>query len=98
MLHVVNKSAFERNSLETAINFVDGKSIVLLIEDGVISATNNSKDTMLKELAANGRVYALQGDVDARGLGDKLADNIKTVDYTGFVELVVEYGTPVSWL
>ena len=98
MLHIINKSSFERNSLATATNFVDDTSVVLLTEDGVISATNNAKSDVIADLAASGRVYALQGDVDARGLTTKLADNIKTVDYAGFVDLVVEHGTPVSWV
>lgn len=98
MLHIINKSSFERNSLATATNFVDDTSVILLTEDGVISATKNANSGLIADLAASGKVYALQGDVEARGLAEKLADNIKTVDYTGFVELVVEHGTPVSWV
>jgi tRNA 2-thiouridine synthesizing protein B len=40
----------------------------------------------------------LQGDVEARGISSKLADNIKLVDYAGFVDLVEEHGTSVSWV
>jgi len=98
MLHTVNKSIFERNSLQSCVNTIDDSSVILLIEDGVISAANNTKSSVLADLAAEGRVYALQGDVDARGISSKLADNIKLVDYEGFVDLVVEHGTAVSWL
>ena len=98
MLHIVNKSSFERNSLEVATSVIDDTSVILLTEDGVISATKNSKSGLITDLVASGRVFALQGDIDARGLTSKLADNIKTVDYAGFVDLVVEHGTPVSWV
>ncbi|WXU00302.1 MAG: Protein TusB [Catillopecten margaritatus gill symbiont] len=98
MLHTVNKSVFERNSLQSCVNTIDDSSVILLIEDGVISAANNTKSSVLADLAAEGRVYALQGDVDARGISSKVADNIQLVDYEGFVDLVVEHGTAVSWL
>ena len=98
MLHTVNKSSFERNTLQSCLNAIDDTSVILLIEDGVISATNNSKSSMLADLAAQGRVYALQGDLDARGISSKVADNVKLVDYAGFVDLVVENGTAVSWV
>ena len=97
MLHTVNKSSFERNSLQSCLNAIDDTSVILLIEDGVISAANNANSSMLADLATQGRVYALQGDVDARGISSKVADNIQLVDYAGFVDLVVEHGTAVSW-
>ncbi|MDG2395835.1 sulfurtransferase complex subunit TusB [Candidatus Thioglobus sp.] len=98
MLHTVNKSSFERNSLQSCLNTIDDSSVILFIEDGVINAANNANSSMIADLAANGRVFALQGDVDARGISSKLADNIKLVDYSGFVDLVVEHGTAVSWV
>ncbi len=98
MLHTVNKSSFERNSLQSCLNTIDDSSVILLIEDGVISAANNTKSSMLAQLAANGKVYALKGDVEARGISSNLADNIQLVDYDGFVDLVVEHGTAVSWV
>ncbi|SMN01500.1 tRNA 5-methylaminomethyl-2-thiouridine synthase TusB [uncultured Candidatus Thioglobus sp.] len=99
MLHTVNKSSFERNSLQSCLNTMDDTSVVLLIEDGVISAADNAKNTsMLADLASQGRVYALQGDVEARGISSKVIEGIQLVDYTGFVDLVVEHGTAVSWL
>ena len=98
MLHTVNKSSFERNSLQSCLNTIDDTSVILLIEDGVICAANNANSSMLAGLVAEGRVYALQGDVEARGISSKLADNIKLVDYAGFVDLVEEHGTTVSWV
>ena len=38
MLHTVNKSPFERNTLESCISLAKSGSSVLLIEDGVIGA------------------------------------------------------------
>lgn len=66
MLHTVNKSSFERNSLQSCLNTIDDTSVILFIEDGVINAANNANSSMIADLAANGRVFALQGDVEAR--------------------------------
>ena len=97
MLHIVNKSSFERNSLQSCLHTIDQNSVILLIEDGVISAANPNI-SLLGELATQGRVYALQGDIEARGLSSKVANNIQLVDYAGFVDLVEEHGTSVSWV
>lgn len=98
MLHTVNKSSFERNSLKAAVAMIDDTSVILLMEDGVISGTNCANADLITDLVSSGRVYALQGDVEARGISSKMVEGIKLVDYTGFVELVVEHGTPVAWL
>jgi tRNA 2-thiouridine synthesizing protein B len=99
MLHTVNKSPFERNSLESCLKVMDDKSVVLLIEDGVIGASKTSKSSLVETVASNGRVFALKGDLSARGISeDKVIDGIQLVDYKGFVDLVIEHGTSVSWV
>ena len=42
MLHTVNKSPFEKNSLETCLRLADSNSSILLIEDGVYGALKNT--------------------------------------------------------
>ena len=42
MLHTVNKSPFEKNSLETCLRLIDDNSAILLIEDGVYGALKNT--------------------------------------------------------
>ena len=43
MLHTLNKSPFEKNSLETCLRLIDKGSSILFIEDGVYSAIKNTK-------------------------------------------------------
>lgn len=43
-LHTVNKSPFERNSLDTCLLLIKNDSTVLLIEDGVAGALQNTTD------------------------------------------------------
>ena len=47
---------------------------------------------------SNITVYALEPDVKARGIADKVIDGIKLVDYNGFVELTAEKEAVNSWL
>jgi tRNA 2-thiouridine synthesizing protein B len=98
MLHIVNKSPLDRNSLDTVLGTAEGGDI-LLIEDGVYAATKgNAFEGKLKAAMAKFKVYALQADLEARGIADRVADGITSVDYAGFVDLVANNKTNQSWL
>ena len=43
-------------------------------------------------------MYALQPDVDTRGMQGRLVDGVKLVDYGGFVNLVTQHQGVQSWL
>jgi len=100
MLHIVNKSPSERNTLEACLRMAKKGSTVLLIEDGVYAVTKGSTaESKLKEaMAKDIRVYALWPDLEARGMQDTVIDGIKQVDYPGFVDLVAEIKNVQSWL
>lgn len=99
-LHTVNKSPFERNSLESCLRLAAKGSAVLLFEDGVIGAMKNTKHS---DAVANSMsdisFYVLGPDIKARGLKDgNVIDGIKIIDYDGFVDLTTEHHTVQSWL
>lgn len=99
MLHIVNKSPFERNTLESCLRAARPESSILLIEDGIYAAVKNTEASRkIGEAAASMKVYALWPDVEARGMQDAMLEHVKLVDYDGFVELVAEHGTVQSWL
>lgn len=100
MLHTVNKSPFERNSLESCLRLARRGSDILLIEDAVYGAMQGSRfSEKMQKAVEMYRVHALEPDLMARGL-DKadLIDGIKTVGYDGFVELAVGNDAVQSWL
>ena len=98
MLHIINKSPLDRNSLDTVLGTAAGGEI-LLIEDGVYAATKgNAYEPKLKAAMAKFKLYALQADLDARGIADRVTDGVTTVDYAGFVDLVANNKTNQSWL
>jgi tRNA 2-thiouridine synthesizing protein B len=100
MLHIVNKSPFERGALDSCLRYTTDGAGVLLIEDGVYAATRgNIAEGKLKDAMGKGiRVYVLQPDLEARGMQGKVMDGVRTVDYGGFVELVTEHNNCQSWL
>lgn len=98
MLHIVNKSPLDRNSLDSVLTTAPGGAI-LLIEDGVYAATRgNAFEARLKGAMGKFKVYALQADLEARGIADRVTEGVTMVDYGGFVDLVAEYKTTQSWL
>jgi len=99
MLHIVNKSATERNSLESCLRMATKGSAVLLIEDAVYAATKGSAAAAkIQSAMADLQVYAMGPDMEARGMAGRVLDGVKLVDYGGFVDLVTEHSTCQSWL
>ena len=99
-LHTVNKSPFEKNSLERAIQFSLAGSSILLIEDGVYGATKGTAaEDMVKGAMGDRKVYALKSDLMARAIKeDRVIDGIEIVDYAGFVDLVEANDKVQAWL
>lgn len=100
ILHTVNKSPFERNSLESCLKFASQGASVLLMEDGVYAAlAGSSAESQLKAGLGKVSVYVLGPDIKARGFReDRLIAGIKVVDYAGFVDLAVENDKVQAWL
>jgi len=100
MLHLINKSPFDRNALDSCLRLAKAGGSVLLIEDGVYAAMSKAVSAKaVSERMQDLKFYVLGPDVSARGLDDTaLIDGINVVDYGGFVDLVVEHDVAQSWL
>ena len=99
MLHIVNKSPLERNALASCLAAAQPGAAVLLIEDGVYAATRgNAAEAKLRAASAQLDIYVLAPDLEARGMAQSLSEGVKAVDYSGFVELVVQHKNCQSWL
>lgn len=100
ILHTVNKSPFEKGSLETCIAHALDGSAVLLIEDGVYAAADGTAVApRVRDAMRRLKFYVLANDCKARGLGeDALIEGIEPVDYAGFVDLAVGHDNVQSWL
>ena len=99
MLHTVNKSPFEKNSLDSCLAHATKGSAVLLIEDGVYAATKGTTVAdQVQQAMGDVTIYALSPDLKARGIAEKVIDGVKLVDYSGFVDLVAEHDKVQAWL
>ena len=100
MLHLINKSPFDRNALDSCLRLAEPGSSVLLIEDGVYAALSKAESAeAVSKRMDDLTFYVLGPDVSARGLDDTpLIDGFTVVDYGGFVDLVVEHDVAQSWL
>ena len=100
LLHIVNKSPFERNSLDSCLRLAKKDSAILLIEDGIYAILNNSSSSKkMSQALSRHSVYALRPDIEARGIDpDKIIEGISLIDYDGFVKLTTECSNVQSWL
>lgn len=100
LLHTVNKSPFDRNSLESCLGHAKSGSGVIMIEDAVYGAIQGTAaEEAVKKALGEIKVYALAPDLKARGLPeDKLIDGVTLVDYAGFVDLAAEHDVVQAWL
>lgn len=99
LLHTVNKSPFERNTLASCLRYAQRGASILLIEDGVYAAVSDTMFTpTIKAALGDYTIYALRADIEARGLQGRLIDGITLIDYGGFVDLVTQHSAVQSWL
>jgi tRNA 2-thiouridine synthesizing protein B len=100
MLHTVNKSPFEKNSLDSALRLAKDGSALLLIEDGVYAAVKGTAaEGKVREAARRLNVFVLGPDLKARGLEEsKVIDGVSVVDYGGFVDLAAENDKVQAWV
>ena len=100
MLHTVNKSPFEKDSLNACLRLAKAGSAILLIEDGVYAAIKGTAvEDKVKAAVGDKKVFALGPDIKARGLDEgQVIDGITLVDYSGFVDLAAENDKVQAWL
>ncbi len=98
MLHTVNKSPLERDAFDSCLRHALAGDVIVLIEDGVYGAVAGTTFApRLQQALARLNVYALSPDVDARGLRAKIQTGVVLVDYSGFVDLVVQHSPVMAW-
>ncbi len=97
MLYMVNKSPLQFGNLESALRIAPKDAPILLYEDGVYAAASGAKsEALLRAALADHPVYALEADLEARGLR-RLVAGVRVIGYDGFVELVEQH--PVApWI
>ena len=100
MLHLVNKSPFERTNLQACLKRAQLGSAILLFEDAVYASLQNTGVSDLVAGAVDSfDFFVLAPDLSVRGLDEEqVIRGVKSIDYDGFVDLTVARGTVQSWL
>ncbi|WP_330926402.1 sulfurtransferase complex subunit TusB [Candidatus Sororendozoicomonas aggregata] len=88
-LHIINKTG---NPLVLCQRVLTEKDGILLIEDGVYLLAECAGT--LTRLSQQHPIYALEADVNARGM---TTNSIELASYPRFVTLVAEYDRAISW-
>jgi tRNA 2-thiouridine synthesizing protein B len=98
-LHTVNKSPFTYSTLTSCISVCSDADAILLLEDGVFGAMSTAPCAeQLQGLIKRGtKVYALDSDVKARGLQEKILSDILLTNYSEFVQLSIHHRCVQSW-
>jgi tRNA 2-thiouridine synthesizing protein B len=98
MLHIINKSPLSDGALDSCLRVAE-PGVILLIEDAVYAATRGGAiEGKIREAMSRFQVHVLLPDLEARGLADRIIEEIATVDYGGFVDLVASNKNCQSWL
>lgn len=96
MLHTINKAPHAHDCFDACLRVCGTAATIVLIEDGVYAAIANSEPAQLLCAQANA-IFALQADIDARGLTARIDPQIRIIDHAGFVQLCCEHETIQSW-
>ena len=90
ILHLIQRSPYSHSVLKDCLAVLGDQDAILLMEDGVYGYEHAD----LNEVNV---VYALQPDLQARGLTPADDSKIQACDYDEFVSLSAKYSQVISW-
>ena len=90
MLHIIKSVA----ALDDAMALYSQQDDALLIEEAVYAANPQHKAF---SKVKGPSVFALQSDIEARGMGNRISPSVTVIDYAGFVELTVKQAKSLTW-
>lgn len=97
-LHLLSHSPFDDSRLDSCLLLLGADDGILLTGDATYALRPGSKPAQaLQALPAGNALFALQEDLQARGLDDA-PSRVAAVDYPGFVELCTHFEKVNAWL
>lgn len=94
MLHILMHSPFKIN-FSFFKNMLKKSDELVLLQDGVIGALNQNNTVGI--LSKKIKIYAVENDIDARGLKNYILEQIILINYNQFVELTVKHSLQMNW-
>jgi tRNA 2-thiouridine synthesizing protein B len=101
MLYTISTSPYY-SDFNSLINLLTEQDEVLLLHDGVLLghkiASGKKDNHYLIQLKDKGiHVFALQDDVEARGLMPYISSYVRQISYVDFVQLTVKHPQYFAW-
>ncbi|QRY77521.1 sulfurtransferase complex subunit TusB [Pseudomonas sp. PDNC002] len=97
-LHLLSHSPFNDGRLDSCLRLLGPDDGVLLTGDAIYALRAGTQPAQaLEQLPASNALFALQEDLQARGL-DVVPSRVDAVDYPGFVELCTRFDKVNAWL
>ncbi|WGO83429.1 sulfurtransferase complex subunit TusB [Arsenophonus apicola] len=101
MLYTISTSPYY-SDFNSLINLLTEQDEVLLLQDGVLIghkiALGKKDNHYLIQLKDKGiHVFALQDDVEARGLMPYISSYVRQISYVDFVQLTVKHPQYFAW-
>ena len=93
MLHIITNN--QTSSFNYCQQSLAAGDSLIFIDDGIYLLIRNNIINV--EITKTVDVYALNDDVNARGLSSKLPKYIQKIDYDSFVALTEKYQTNQTW-
>ncbi len=90
MLHIIKTVS----AIEEAVALYNEHDEILLIEDAVYAA--NPQHQSFRQVKHT-KVYALDSDIQARGMANRISPSVSIVSYSGFVELTATQEKSLTW-
>jgi len=93
-LHILNKPP-SHPRFKACLAGIGPSDAIVLIEHGVIGIR-----ALTEQVGNDVKVYALEADLEARGLqavASAASDTISIIDYRGMVDVAAAYPDSVSW-
>ena len=95
MLHTLSTSPWHAD-IAAMLRLIKKGDELLLLSDGVTAAVAQGRFLEILQSAPIS-LYALQDDIEARGLAGQIADSVVRVSYTDFVRLTVKHAGQLAW-
>jgi len=95
LLHTLNSSA-QSAATRNCCDLLTAQDTVILFGDGVYAGLEGcATSQLLRDSGA--AIFALAPDVDAAGIGTKLATGVSLIDYAQFVTISAKYPGQMAW-
>ncbi|EPJ55927.1 MAG: hypothetical protein OFPI_01790 [Osedax symbiont Rs2] len=93
-LHIINKTSSHSDLYTDCFKTLLPGDAILLIEGAVYSACGQQVCDLLKQQVP---LYALNIDIQARGLTQRIHSQVISIDDDTFVSLTCQYKKSISW-